>query len=149
DAFHRTAPEPEGLGASEAIRLALVDAKINPEQVAYINAHGTATYLNDPAEVKAVKRVFGDYAYQVPLRSTKSMMGHSMGATAAMEAVFTVLAIRDNVAPPTIHLDNPAPDCDLDFIPHQVREIKMDYAMSNSFGFGGHNASLVFKRFND
>jgi 3-oxoacyl-[acyl-carrier-protein] synthase II len=149
DAFHRTAPEPSGLNASEAMRLALSDAKINPEQIAYINAHGTSTYLNDPAEVKAVKRVFGDYAYNVPLSATKSMTGHAMGATAAIEAAFTVLSLKEQVAPPTIHLDNPAPDCDLDFIPHQARQIRMEYAMSNSFGFGGHNASLIFRTFND
>jgi beta-ketoacyl-acyl-carrier-protein synthase II len=149
DAFHRTAPEPTGTAASEAMRLALSDAKINPEQIAYINAHGTATYLNDPAEVKAVKRVFGDYAYKIPLSATKSMTGHAMGATAAIEAIFTVLSLREQVAPPTIHLDNPAPDCDLDFVPHHARQVRMEYAMSNSFGFGGHNASLVFKVFND
>jgi 3-oxoacyl-[acyl-carrier-protein] synthase II len=149
DAFHRTAPEPEGIGASEAIRLALSDAKINPEQIGYINAHGTGTYLNDPAEVKAVKRAFGETAYKVPMSSTKSMTGHAMGATAAIEAAFTVLALKEQVAPPTIHLDNPAPECDLDFIPHEARQIHMDYAMTNAFGFGGHNASLVFKVFND
>ena len=148
DAYHRTAPEPEGTGAATAIRLALEDAKLNPDDIQYINAHGTGTLLNDPMETKAVKAVFGDYAYKLALSSTKSMTGHAMGATAAMEAAFTVLSLRDQVAPPTIHLDNPDPECDLDFIPHQAREIKMDYAMTNAFGFGGHNASLVFKRFN-
>lgn len=148
DAYHRTAPDPEGTGAATAIRLALEDAKLNPEDIQYINAHGTGTFLNDPMETKAVKAVFGDHAYQLALSSTKSMTGHAMGATAAMEAAFTVLSLREQIAPPTINLDNPDLECDLDFIPHQAREIKMDYAMSNSFGFGGHNASLVFKRFN-
>lgn len=148
DAFHRTAPQPEGLGAATAIRLALEDAQVNPEDIQYINAHGTGTLLNDPMETKAVKAVFGEHAYKLALSSTKSMTGHAMGATAAMEAAFTVLSLRGQIAPPTINLDNPDPECDLDFIPHHAREIRMDYAMSNSFGFGGHNASLVFKRFN-
>jgi 3-oxoacyl-[acyl-carrier-protein] synthase II len=147
DAFHRTAPEPNGEGAATAIRLALEDAKVNPEDIQYINAHGTATLLNDPMETKAVKKAFGDHAYQLALSSTKSMTGHAMGATAAMEAAFTVLSLGQQIAPPTINLDNPDPECDLDFVPHQAREIQMTYAMSNSFGFGGHNASLVFKRF--
>lgn len=148
DAFHRTAPDPTGEGAATAIRLALEDAQINPEDIQYINAHGTATALNDPMETKAVKAAFGDHAYKLALSATKSMTGHAMGATAAIEAAFTMLSLRDQVAPPTINLDNPDPECDLDFVPLQAREIKMDYAMSNSFGFGGHNASLVFKRFN-
>lgn len=148
DAFHRTAPDPNGDGAATAIRLALEDAQVKPEDIQYINAHGTATFLNDPMETKAVKTAFGDHAYKLALSSTKSMTGHGMGATAAMEAAFTALSLRDQVAPPTINLDNPDPECDLDFVPHQAREIKMNYAMSNSFGFGGHNASLVFKRFN-
>lgn len=146
DAFHITAPEPEGTGAAHAIRLALDVARLNPEDIDYINAHGTATALNDPMETKAVKRVFGEYAYQIPMSSTKSMTGHGMGMTAALEAVFTVLALRDHVAPPTINLDEPDPECDLDYVPNEARSVEINAAMSNSFGFGGHNSSLVFKR---
>lgn len=149
DAFHRVAPIPDGSGAAEAMRLALVDAKLNPEDIDYINAHGTGTALNDPMETKALKLAFGDHAYNIPISATKSMMGHAMGATSAMEAGFTALSLKHQVAPPTIHLDNPDPECDLDYIPHTAREFPMQYAMTNSFGFGGHNASLIFKRFND
>jgi 3-oxoacyl-[acyl-carrier-protein] synthase II len=147
DAFHITAPDPEGRGASEAIECALRDAQLNPSDIDYINAHGTATALNDPMETKAVKRAFGDHAYKVPMSSTKSMTGHAMGATAAFEAVFSVLALRDQVAPPTINYETPDPDCDLDYVPNVAREMLIEYAMSNSFGFGGHNVSLIFKRF--
>lgn len=147
DAFHTTAPHPEAIGASHAIALALQDAQLNPADIHYINAHGTATALNDPMETKAIKRVFGDVAYQVPLSSTKSMTGHMMGATAAMEAVFSILALRDQIAPPTINLHEPDPECDLDYVPNQAREIPMTHVMSNSFGFGGHNVSLIFKAF--
>ncbi len=146
DAFHVTAPEPQGIGASSALRVALQTARINPEDVHYINAHGTATPLNDPMETIAVKRVFGDHAYHVPMSSTKSMTGHGMGMTAAIEAVFCVLALRDQIAPPTINLHEPDPACDLDYVPNEARDLKMDYVMSNSFGFGGHNSSLIFKR---
>ena len=131
------------------MRLALVDAKLNPEDIDYINAHGTGTELNDPMETKALKTTFGEHAYNIPISATKSMMGHAMGATSAMEAGFTVLSLKHQVAPPTIHLDNPDPECDLDYIPHTAREFPMQYAMTNSFGFGGHNASLIFKRFDD
>ena len=147
DAFHITAPDPEARGASEAIACALQDAQLKPEAIHYINAHGTATALNDPMETRAVKRVFGDYAYRVPMSSTKSMTGHAMGATAAMEAVFTVLAIRDQIAPPTINYETQDPECDLDVVPNEARALPIEYAMSNSFGFGGHNVSLIFKRF--
>lgn len=146
DAFHVTAPEPEGRGAVNALRYALKDAQLNPEQVDYISAHGTATPLNDPMETKAVKRVFGDYAYQIPISSTKGMTGHGMGMTAALESAFCVLAIRDQVVPPTINLENPDPECDLDYVPNQARQVKVDVAMNNAFGFGGHNASLIFKK---
>lgn len=149
DSFHRTAPIPDGSGAAQAMKMALADAKLNPEDIDYINAHGTATELNDPMETNAIKLTFGDHAYQIPISATKSMMGHAMGATSAMEAGFTVLSLQNQVAPPTINLDNPDPICDLDYIPHQAREFPMQYAMTNSFGFGGHNASLIFKRFND
>jgi 3-oxoacyl-(acyl-carrier-protein) synthase len=120
---------------------------INPEDIDYINAHGTATALNDVMETKAVKRVFGERAYNIPMSSTKSMTGHAMGMTAAIEAIFCILAMRDQIAPPTINLEEPDPECDLDYVPNTAREIAIDIAMSNSFGFGGHNASLIFKRF--
>lgn len=147
DAFHVTAPEPEGQGASAALRLALDDARVNPEEIHYINAHGTATDLNDPMETKAVKRVFGEQAYTIPISSTKSMTGHGMGMTAAIEAIFCVLALRDQVAPPTINLHEADPECDLDYVPNVAREVPMTCVMTNSFGFGGHNASLIFKKF--
>lgn len=147
DAFHTTAPEPEGKGASAAIERALFDAHLNPTDIHYINAHGTGTALNDVMETKAVKRVFGEHAYKVPMSSTKSMTGHIMGATGAIEAAFSILAMRDQLAPPTMNLETPDPDCDLDYVPNRLREMKIDCVMSNSFGFGGHNASLIFKRF--
>lgn len=147
DAFHVTAPDPDAKGAIVAIQQALDDARLTPKDIHYINAHGTATALNDVMETKAVKHVFGEHAYNVPMSSTKSMTGHGMGATAAMEAIFAVLAIRDQVAPPTMNLDDPDPECDLDYVPNQAREMPISCVMSNSFGFGGHNVSLIFKRF--
>ena len=147
DAFHITAPEPEGMGASAAISGALADAQLTPQDINYINAHGTGTSLNDTMETKAVKRVFGDHAYKVPMSSTKSMTGHGMGATAAIEAIYSILALRDQVAPPTINLDEPDPECDLDYVPNVARELPLRCVMSNSFGFGGHNVSLIFKVF--
>ncbi|MBZ0290413.1 MAG: beta-ketoacyl-ACP synthase II [Anaerolineae bacterium] len=148
DAFHVTAPDPDGKGASLAIQQALDDANLSPQDIDYINAHGTATALNDVMETKAVKHVFGEYAYQVPMSSTKSMTGHGMGATAAMEAIFSVLAIRDQVAPPTTNFSEPDPECDLDYVPNEARSMPISCVMSNSFGFGGHNVSLIFKQFN-
>lgn len=148
DSFHVTAPDPEAKGASVAIQNALNDAQLNPADIHYINAHGTATSLNDVMETKAVKRIFGDQAYKVPMSSTKSMTGHGMGATAALEAVFSVLAMRDSVAPPTINLEEPDPECDLDYVPKEARSMPIKSVMSNSFGFGGHNVSLIFKAFN-
>lgn len=147
DAFHITAPHPEGLGASMAIQNALDDAGLNPTDIDYINAHGTATELNDLMETKAVKRIFGEHAYKVPMSSTKSMTGHGMGATAAMEAGFVILSLRDQIAPPTINLIEPDPECDLDYVPNEARSVAMRHVMSNSFGFGGHNVSLIFKTF--
>lgn len=147
DAFHITAPEPEGKGAAATIRLALDDAGLNVDDIDYINAHGTATALNDIMETKAVKTVFGQRAYDIPMSSTKSMTGHAMGATAAFEAIFSILAIRDSVAPPTINLHEADPECDLDYVPNTTREMPIRHAMSNSFGFGGHNVSLIFKAF--
>ncbi|MBI1259366.1 MAG: beta-ketoacyl-ACP synthase II [Chloroflexi bacterium] len=148
DAFHITAPEPEGMGASAAIQQALDDAHLTIQDIDYINAHGTGTSLNDVMETKAVKRVFGERAYSVPMSSTKSMTGHGMGATAAIEAIFSILAMRDQIAPPTINLDEADPECDLDYIPNTAREMALRCVMSNSFGFGGHNVSLIFKAFN-
>lgn len=145
DAFHITAPHPEGLGATAAIRAALADAGLSPEQIDYINAHGTGTQLNDVIETKAVKHALGEAAYRIPMSSTKSMTGHAMGATAAMEAIFSVLALRDQIAPPTINLTEPDPECDLDYVPNQARKLALTHVMSNSFGFGGHNASLILK----
>jgi len=149
DAFHITAPQPDGLGAANAIRMALDDARMTPDQIDYINAHGTGTGLNDGMETKAVKHVFNSRAHQVPMSSTKSMTGHAMGATAAMEAIFALLAIRDGIAPPTINLNEPDPECDLDYVPNTAREMKIEAVMSNSFGFGGHNVSLILKRYGE
>lgn len=147
DAFHITAPHPEAIGAIKAIKLALQDGKIDTHTVDYINAHGTATQLNDEMETKAIKAVFGDHAYNIPMSSTKSMTGHGMGMTAAVEAIFSILAIQNNVAPPTINLHDPDPECDLDYVPNEAREMKISTVMSNSFGFGGHNVSLLFKEY--
>jgi 3-oxoacyl-[acyl-carrier-protein] synthase II len=146
DAAHITAPEPEGLGASLAMSLALKDAGIAADFVDYINAHGTSTPLGDIAETKAVKATFGDYARKLLISSTKSQLGHLLGASGGVEAVVTALSIHHNVVPPTINLDNPDPECDLDYVPHKARDWKVTYAMSNSFGFGGHNASLLLTK---
>lgn len=129
--------------------MALEDASIDPQQVDYINAHGTSTPAGDVAETKAVKRAFAEHAYKLAVSSTKSMTGHMLGAAGGAEAVFTVLAIRDQVMPPTINLDNPDDECDLDYVPHTARESQIDVAVSNSFGFGGTNGSLVFRRYTD
>jgi beta-ketoacyl-acyl-carrier-protein synthase II len=145
DAFHITAPDPEGAGATEAIRIAMESAGVMPEQIDYVNAHGTGTGLNDAMETRAVKAAFGPRAYHVPMSSTKSMTGHAMGGTAAMEAVFCLQALRDQIAPPTINLEVPDPECDLDYVPNVARALPMQVVMSNSFGFGGHNASLIFQ----
>ncbi|MDR3478779.1 MAG: beta-ketoacyl-ACP synthase II [Gammaproteobacteria bacterium] len=145
DASHITTPHPEGLGASNAMNYALKDAGMNPEQVDYINAHGTSTSLGDELEVLAVKRSFGDHAYKLAVSSTKSMIGHLLGAAGAVEAIFCILAMRDSVAPPTINLDNPSEGCDLNFVPHQPQPMRIKAALSNSFGFGGTNGSLLFR----
>jgi 3-oxoacyl-[acyl-carrier-protein] synthase II len=146
DAYHITAPAEKGEGAAMAMKLALEDAGVNVDQVDYINAHGTSTPLGDLAETRAVKTAFGAHAKKVAISSTKSEMGHLLGAAGGVEAVATALAIKHNLIPPTINLDNPDPECDLDFVPHKARETKVTYGMSNSFGFGGHNASLLFKK---
>lgn len=147
DAFHMTSPPDDGAGAARCMRNALRDAGLNADQVQYINAHGTSTPAGDLAEAAAVKSVFGDHAYRVAVSSTKSMTGHLLGAAGAVEAIFSVLAIRDQVAPPTINLEEPDEGCDLDFVPHQARSMPIDVVLSNSFGFGGTNGSLVFRRF--
>lgn len=147
DAFHMTSPPDDGAGAARCMRNALRDAGLNADQVQYINAHGTSTLAGDLAEAAAVKSVFGDHAYRVAVSSTKSMTGHLLGAAGAVEAIFSVLAIRDQVAPPTINLEEPDEGCDLDFVPHQARSMPIDVVLSNSFGFGGTNGSLVFRRF--
>ncbi|VXC84377.1 beta-ketoacyl-ACP synthase II [Pseudomonas sp. 9Ag] len=147
DAFHMTSPPDDGAGAARCIRNAIVDARIDPAQVDYINAHGTSTPAGDKAEAAAIRAVFGDHAYDLSVSSTKSMVGHLLGAAGAVEAIFSVLAIRDKVAPPTINLDEPGDGCDLDFVPHEAKPRTIDVAVSNSFGFGGTNGSLVFRRF--
>ena len=147
DAFHVIAPAEGGAGAARAIKLALRQAELPPESVNYINAHGTATPLNDIAETQAIKTAFGDGAYRIPISSTKSMTGHMMGATGALEAAACIYAIQHGIVPPTINLTEPDPQCDLDYVPGEARRVKVDVAMNNSFGFGGHNAVVVFKRF--
>jgi 3-oxoacyl-[acyl-carrier-protein] synthase II len=147
DAFHVTAPPDDGDGAYRVMRNSLRDAKIGPEQVDYINAHGTSTEVGDRAETMAIKRAFGEHAYKVAVSSTKSMTGHLLGGAGGLEAGITVMAIRDQVAPPTINYETPDPRCDLDYVPNVARPMKIEYALSNSFGFGGTNGSLIFKRY--
>lgn len=146
DAFHVTAPDPVGVGMSASMQNALNDAHLNPEAINYINAHATSTPPGDVAEVMAIKKIFQDFAYRIPVSSTKSMTGHLLGAAGSVEAIFAVLAIRDSVVPPTINLDNPDEGCDLDFVPHTARNMPINIAMSNSFGFGGTNASIIFSK---
>ncbi|KTC97472.1 3-oxoacyl-ACP synthase [Legionella geestiana] len=146
DAYHITSPDEDADGATRSMAAALKDAGINPEQVDYINAHGTSTYLNDLNETIAVKRLFGSHAYELAMSSTKSMTGHLLGAAGAIEAIFSILAIRDQVAPPTINLDNPDEGCDLNYVAHTAQSRRIEYVMSNSLGFGGTNGSLLFKR---
>jgi len=147
DANHITAPAPGGEGAVRGIREALKDAELQPEQIDYVNAHGTSTQLNDKFETMALKTVFGDHAKKLAISSNKSMVGHSLGASGAIEAIATVLSIRDSIAPPTINYENPDPECDLDYVPNQARRLNIDHAISNSFGFGGHNAIIVIKKY--
>lgn len=147
DAFHVTAPHDKGAGGAAAMRMALASARANEDQVGYINAHGTGTQLNDQSETRAIKAAFGQRAYEIPVSSTKSMTGHMMGATGALEAIFCVQAVREGILPPTIHYETPDPECDLDYIPNAAREKKIDLALSNAFGFGGHNAVLAIRRY--
>ena len=147
DAYHMTAPVPDGAGATRAMELALKDGGISPEQVTYINAHGTSTAANDVTETKAIKKALGDRAYAIAVSSTKSMTGHLLGGSGGIEAVATLMAIANDRIPPTLNLDNPDPDCDLDYVPYESRPLEIDVALSNSFGFGGHNVTLVFRKY--
>ncbi|WP_094555385.1 beta-ketoacyl-ACP synthase II [Synechococcus sp. 1G10] len=146
DAHHITSPTPGGLGGAEAMRLAMADARLEPEQVDYVNAHGTSTQANDSNETAAIKAALGEHAYRIPVSSTKSMTGHLLGGSGGIEAVAAVLAIGHNLVPPTINYQNPDPACDLDVVPNQAREQKLNVVLSNSFGFGGHNVCLAFRR---
>jgi 3-oxoacyl-[acyl-carrier-protein] synthase II len=147
DAYHITAPVPEGQGATRAMELALKDAGLTPEAINYINAHGTSTAANDVTETRAIKKALGKHAYRVAISSTKSMTGHLLGGSGGIEAVATLMAIANDKIPPTINLDNPDPECDLDYVPHQNRAQRVEVALSNSFGFGGHNVTLAFKKY--
>jgi len=149
DAHHITMPAPEGDGARRAMEAAIKDSGLDKSEIGYINAHGTSTEYNDKFETMAIKAVFGDRAYSVPVSSTKSMTGHLLGAAGGIEAIVSVLALHDQKIPPTINLDTPDPDCDLDYVPNEAREGKIEAVMSNSFGFGGHNAVLVFRRMSE
>ncbi|MCK9431476.1 MAG: beta-ketoacyl-ACP synthase II [Candidatus Omnitrophica bacterium] len=147
DAYHITAPDPEGAGAAQAMSGALKDAGMNPEEISYINAHGTSTKMNDKIETLSMKKTFGEYSKKVMISSTKSVTGHLLGAAGGVEFVACCLAIKDGVIPPTINYENPDPDCDLDYVPNTARKINVEACMSNSLGFGGHNASLIVKKF--
>ncbi|MGK7945733.1 MAG: beta-ketoacyl-ACP synthase II [Microcystaceae cyanobacterium] len=147
DAYHITSPVPDGQGATRSMEQALKDGNLAPDQVSYINAHGTSTSANDVTETKAIKKALGDSAYRIAISSTKSMTGHLLGGSGGIEAVATVMAIANDQVPPTINLDNPDPDCDLDYIPHQSRSLPVNVALSNSFGFGGHNVTLAFRKY--
>ncbi|EAE7282344.1 beta-ketoacyl-[acyl-carrier-protein] synthase II [Listeria monocytogenes] len=149
DAYHITAPAPNGEGAARAMKMAIDDARLTPDKVDYINAHGTSTPYNDEYETQAIKTVFGDHAKKLAISSTKSMTGHTLGASGGIEAIFALLSIRDSIIAPTIHLKNQDEVCDLDYVPNEAREANVNVAISNSFGFGGHNATLVFKKMED
>jgi 3-oxoacyl-[acyl-carrier-protein] synthase II len=149
DAFHITMPDETASGAVRVMTMALRDAGVSPEQVGYVNAHGTSTPYNDKFETLAIRRTFGEHAERLAVSSTKSMTGHLLGAAGGIEAVFSVLAIHEGKLPPTINYVNPDPECDLDYVPNEPREARIDYALSNSFGFGGTNAALLFKRFEE
>ncbi|GAA0130214.1 beta-ketoacyl-ACP synthase II [Bacillus velezensis] len=147
DAYHITAPAQDGEGGARAMHEAIKDAGIKPEEIDYINAHGTSTYYNDKYETKAIKTVFGDHAYKLAVSSTKSMTGHLLGAAGGIEAIFSVMAIKDGIIPPTINIETPDEECDLDYVPDKAREQDVNIVLSNSLGFGGHNATLIFKKY--
>lgn len=147
DAYHITAPAPGGEGGARAMKMAMEDARLTPAEVGYINAHGTSTDYNDKFETLAIKEVFGEHAYKVPVSSTKSMTGHLLGAAGGVEAIFAVMAIKDSILPPTINLETPDPECDLDYVPNQARKQEVNVAISNSLGFGGHNATIAFRKY--
>jgi 3-oxoacyl-[acyl-carrier-protein] synthase II len=147
DGYHIAAPPEDGNGAIRCMQMALQDAKMNPEDIDYINAHGTSTPLNDVVETRAIKGVYGEHARKLAISSTKSMTGHMLGGAGGIEAVFTALSLHHQIAPPTANLENPDPECDLDYIPGRARDMKIRAAMSNSFGFGGTNAVIIMKRF--
>jgi beta-ketoacyl-acyl-carrier-protein synthase II len=147
DSYHVTAPAEDGAGGARAMLLSLESAGINPDELNYINAHGTATQLNDLSETRAIKTAFKEQAYKIPISSTKSMTGHMMGTTGALEAILCVQSVRDNIVPPTINYHTPDPNCDLDYVPNQARELQVNVAMSNAFGFGGHNAVLIVREY--
>jgi 3-oxoacyl-[acyl-carrier-protein] synthase II len=147
DAYHISSPAPEGEGAARCMKAALKDSCIEPEKIQYINAHGTSTKYGDELETMAIKKVFGDHAYKLCVSSTKSMTGHLLGAAGGVEAIFSVLSIVNGLILPTVNLDNPDPECDLDYVPNTARQLNLEYALSNSFGFGGTNACLIFKKY--
>ena len=147
DAYHMTQPDYEG--PSKAMEIAIKEAKITSEEVSYINAHGTGTLFNDKTETKAIKKVFGNYAYNIPVSSTKSMTGHMLGAAGAVEGIVCLKALQEGIIPPTIGLENPDEECDLDYVPNKLRKGNLKYAMSNSLGFGGHNGTLLFKKWEE
>jgi 3-oxoacyl-[acyl-carrier-protein] synthase II len=149
DAYHITAPSPDGACGAKSMKLAIEDAGISPEDIEYINAHGTSTPINDPGETKVIKSVFGDHAYKLAVSSTKSMTGHLLGAAGAIEALITAMALKDGILPPTINLANADPECDLDYVPNKSRKADIKYALSNALGFGGHNAALVLKKYTE
>jgi len=146
DAYHLTAPDPDGFGAAKAMQMALNNAGLNPEDIDYINAHGTSTELNDKVETAAIKTVFGEFAYKIPVSSTKSMIGHLLGAAGGVELVACICSMQENIVHPTINYEFPDPDCDLDYVPNVAREWKVQHALSNSLGFGGHNATLIVSK---
>lgn len=147
DAYHETAPDPTGAGGTACMHMALADAQLKPEQIGYINAHGTSTHFNDKGESTIIKQVFGDHARKLAVSSTKGMTGHTLGAAGGIEAIASLLALRHGVLPPTINYTTPDPECDLDYIPNQARKVQVEYALSNNLGFGGHNASVIFKQY--
>lgn len=147
DAYHITSPDPEASGAAKAMKYAIEDANITYEDISYINAHGTSTYYNDKFETIAIKKVFKERAYNIPISSTKSMTGHLLGAAGGIEGIVCALAVKNNIVPPTINYKNSDPECDLDYVPNKARNMEVNYALSNSLGFGGHNATIIFKKF--